>query len=373
MSGEQAGEALEDLEDLEDLGTAELPPERDAEEVIEAAAPSWRRWLGTAIKLAVAAAMLTWILSNPRFEWSKIASALLSPGTAMILVLGFVGISASGLRWLLLMRGEGIQVPLWIALKLTWIGHFWNMVIPGAVSGDAVKMYYVGQVAPERREEAWSTVLADRVIGLSALIALAALASLWRIESMWANDILRLVLIAMVAGLCAIGLGALIVATGLGRNWAIVQVIAARVPGRALLGRVYGSLQRIGRRPGTVLVAFVISFCAHGVSILNAFLLGRALGEQVLPFTHYAAVFPVALFSNAVPISPGGGIGVGEAVIGLLFEFSATSLGADAESLKAQGAMIMICHRVVFYVLALIGAALYVFYRREQAKPAPSA
>lgn len=360
MSEEQPAEANAD---------AELPPPQDAEQVIRAAAPSWRRWIGTALKLTIAAAMLTWILRNPRFEWSKIAGALLSPVTLVVLGLGFVGISASAVRWLLLMRGEGIQVPLWVAFRLTWIGHFWNMVIPGAVSGDAVKMYYIGQVAPERREEAWSTVLADRVIGLSALIALAAVASLWRLESMWANEILRLVLIAMVGGLSAILVAAVVISTGLGREWRLVQTLAQRLPGRALLARVYGSLQRISRRPGTVGVAFLISFCAHGISVLNAFLLGRALGEATLPFTHYAAVFPVALFSNAVPISPGGGIGVGEAVIGLLFQFSATSLGADAESLKAQGAMIMICHRVVFYVWALLGAALYVFYRREQTQP----
>lgn len=341
----------------------ELPPEVPAE------SPAWRRWLAGLIKLSIAGVLLSLILRNPAFEWSKIGNALLSPGTIGILALGFVGISMSGVRWLILMRAESIHVPFWVAFRLTWIGHFWNMVIPGAVSGDAVKMYYIGQVAPDRREEAWSTVVADRVIGLSALVSLAAVASLSRLNLMWEDDNLRLILLAMIAGLCGLLAGAIVVASGLGRNWSWVHALGDKLPERLrdLVVRIYGSLHRISRRPGTVLLAFVISFSAHAISVFNAFLLGRALGEAVIPFSHYAAMFPVALFSNAVPISPGGGIGIGETVIGLLFESSAASLGIlDAVALKAQGAMIMICHRVVFYVLAVFGGLLYVFYRQRE-------
>lgn len=352
-------------------GPAESGPavEAPSDDAPPAEKPAWRGWLMTAIKLSVAGVLLSLILRNPAFEWKKIGAALWSPGSLLILMLGFLGISMSGVRWLLLMRAESIHVPFWVAFRLTWIGHFWNMVIPGAVSGDAVKMYYIGQVAPERREEAWSTVFADRVIGLSALVSLAAVASLSRLQLLWSDPKLRLILIAMVSGLVALLIGAVVVASGLGREWAWVQSLGDKLPARLrdLIVRVYGSLHRISRRPGTVLIAFVISFVAHGISVFNAFLLGRALGEDLIPFTHYAAMFPVALFSNAVPISPGGGIGVGEMVIGLLFESSAASLGAgDAGALKAIGAMIMICHRVVFYVLAVFGGLLYVFYRQKE-------
>ena len=349
---------------------ADPPPGPGTGEALEASEkPAWRGWLMTAIKLSIAGVLLSLILRNPAFEWKKIGNALLSPGSLAILALGFVGITLSGVRWLILMRTEAIHVPFWVAFRLTWIGHFWNMVIPGAVSGDAVKMYYIGQVAPERREEAWSTVFADRVIGLSALVSLAAVASLSRLELLWSDPKLRLIVVAMVSGLVALLIGAVVVASGLGREWAWVHALGHKLPERLrdLVVRVYGSLHRISRRPGTVLVAFLISFFAHGISVFNAFLLGRALGEELIPFTHYAAMFPVALFSNAVPISPGGGIGVGEMVIGLLFESSAASLGApDPEALKAQGAMIMICHRVVFYVLAVLGGLLYVFYRQKE-------
>lgn len=377
---------MSELETNADAGgaEAEVPVETTlassadskAAEDVPGEKPAWRGWLMTVIKLSIAGVLLSLILRNPAFEWKKIGNALLSPGSLAILLLGFVGITMSGVRWLILMRTEGIRVPFWVAFRLTWIGHFWNMVIPGAVSGDAVKMYYIGQVAPERREEAWSTVIADRVIGLSALVALAAVASLSRLQLLWSDPKLRLILIAMVSGLVALLIGAVVVASGLGRNWGWVHALGNKLPEklRDLIVRVYGSLHRISRRPGTVLVAFLISFFAHGISVFNAFLLGRALGEDVIPFTHYAAMFPVALFSNAVPISPGGGIGVGEMVIGVLFESSAASLGAaDGQALKAQGAMIMICHRVVFYVLAVFGGLLYVFYRqKEEGAEAPS-
>ncbi|MGE4146305.1 MAG: lysylphosphatidylglycerol synthase transmembrane domain-containing protein [Planctomycetota bacterium] len=323
------------------------------------AAPRWRGWLFALVKLGLAAALLAWILRKPEFEWGRIGRALLSPSLLPILLLASLGLSCSGVRWLLLLRGEGIKVGLLTAIKLTWIGHFWNMVIPGAVSGDAVKMYYIGQVAPEQREEAWTTVFADRAVGLAALVAVAAIASLAQFEVMWAQPRMRVLLVVMVSSLVAFGVGMVVVGSGIGRGWAIVERAAGMLPQglRELLRRAYGSLHRTCRRPGILLATFAISFFAHGTAVTNTFLLGRSLGEQDLSFARYSSVVPVALVANTIPLTPGGGVGVGESVIGQLFEWSGGSAG--------KGAMVMLSYRVVFFSLAAVGAALYAFYRHQ--------
>lgn len=337
-------------------GAEDLPGE-DAEP--GGGRPAWVGWLITLVKLGIAAALLGWILSKDEFEWDKLGGALTSRYMAMVALLATLGLSMSGVRWLLLLRGEGIQVGLWTAVKLTWIGHFWNMVIPGAVSGDAVKMYYIGQVAPERREEAWTTVFADRAIGLFALVGLAAVASLLRFEFMWQRTQLRVLLLSMIFVLACSVVGGLVIMTGLGREWALTGWVARRLPERlrGLIGRVYGSLHRTARNPKTVALTFTISVLAHSIAVFNAYLLGQALEEKALTLSQYATAVPVALFSNAIPLTPGGGVGVGEAVIGKLFEWFGGSGG--------KGGMVMLAYRVNFFLLAGVGAALYAFYRSQ--------
>ena len=83
--------------------------------------------------------LLTWLLAKGDLDPDRIGRALRDPKLiALALLLATVNISTSAVRWLLLLRSEGIECSLRLALRLTWIGHFWNMVIPGAVSGDAV-------------------------------------------------------------------------------------------------------------------------------------------------------------------------------------------------------------------------------------------
>ncbi|HBP19073.1 MAG TPA: hypothetical protein DEA08_14965 [Planctomycetes bacterium] len=337
-------------------GEAAKPGEGEAEPD-EPSRPAWVGWLFTLAKLGLAAALLGWILSKDEFDWSKLGGALTSRYMVMVALLATVGLSMSGVRWQFLLRAEGIRVGLWTAVKLTWIGHFWNMVIPGAVSGDAVKMYYIGQVAPERREEAWTTVLADRAIGLCALVGVAAVASLLRFEFMWQRTELRLLLLTMIFVLACFLVGGLVIMTGLGREWALTAWAAQRLPEklRGLIGRVYGSLHRTARNPKTVAATLAISVLAHSIAVANAYLLGQALEEKVLSFSQYATAVPVALFSNAIPLTPGGGVGVGEAVIGKLFEWFGGSSG--------KGGMVMLAYRVNFFLLAGVGAALYAFYR----------
>ena len=50
------------------------------------------------------------------------------------------------------------------ALKLTLVGLFWNNVLPGSVTGDFVKMYYIGKLHPDKKAEAYTTVMIDRIV-----------------------------------------------------------------------------------------------------------------------------------------------------------------------------------------------------------------
>ncbi|MCO5171236.1 MAG: flippase-like domain-containing protein [Planctomycetes bacterium] len=321
-----------------------------------------RRWLVTVLKLGLTVGLLAWLVSKGHLEPERLERALRKKELiALALALGAFNISTSAARWLLLLRSEGIACSLGAALRLTWIGHFWNMVIPGAVSGDAVKMYYIGRLAPGKREEAWTTVFVDRLIGMAALVSLSTIATVANLDFMLGRPELRNTALTMLAVLLALSGTGLVLSLGVGRRTVVFESFRARLPFTDGLRRAYHAMLRLGRRPGTVVLALLISLFSHASAVVLAFILGHAADERSLDFVQYCVVVPVALFSNAVPLTPGG-IGVGETVLGNLFAWSNGDFAA--------GTTIMLLYRLTLYALALIGAALYVAHRSEVVVPA---
>lgn len=317
----------------------------------------------TGLKLVVAVGLLGFLLYTNKLDTQKIGRAFTSPAAlGLVMVLGAIGISTSGLRWWLLLRAEGIQASVGLAVRLTWVGHFWNMVIPGAVSGDGMKMYYIGRAFPAKREEAWTTVFADRLIGMAALVAVSSAATASDLAFMTSRRELQATAAVMFA-ILVVMLGLfLALSLGLGRHTKVADSLRSKLPLADMIRRGYHVLLRLGERPKTVLLTFCISFMSHATAVVTATVLGHAVGETRLSFTQYCVIFPVALFSNTIPITPGG-IGVGEGTLGKLFEWSGGH--------EADGVAIMLLYRLNFFVMAAVGAALYVAHKNDPAPDAP--
>ena len=78
-----------------------------------------------------------------------------------------------GLRWWLLLRSQSIFIPFFSAVKLHFLGLFYNNCMPGAVGGDLIRAWYVTKYTDKRFEAALS-VFVDRAIGLLSTIIIAA-------------------------------------------------------------------------------------------------------------------------------------------------------------------------------------------------------
>ena len=318
----------------------------------------------TALKLGVAVGLLAWLFYTGDLDPEVLKLPLEVPGTlAVIVCMGALCISLSGLRWWLLLGAEGITIPVLTAIRLTWIGHFWNQVIPGAVSGDLVKMFYVGRLVPERREESWTTVVADRLIGLCGLVSLSTVVALSRLELVMARTELRVAFAFMVCVLAGFIAAVVVLALGMGTTWRITAWARGRAPKAAeSMSRFYRTFRRLLTKPGRLLAAFAISVFAHCMTVGYAALFG-SLFTDAFEVSEYFALVPIALFSNAIPLSPGG-IGIGEKVLAQLLTWAGASGSAAPASLAKAGVSIMIWMRLVFYSLAIVGGVLYAVYRQ---------
>ncbi|HLB75150.1 MAG TPA: lysylphosphatidylglycerol synthase transmembrane domain-containing protein, partial [Sedimentisphaerales bacterium] len=77
-----------------------------------------------------------------------------------------------GLRWWLLLRTQGVFIGFWAAVRLYFLGWFYNNVMPGSVGGDLIRVWYVTKHT-EKKFEAGLSVFVDRAIGLLGTLIIA--------------------------------------------------------------------------------------------------------------------------------------------------------------------------------------------------------
>lgn len=327
--------------------------------------PRWKSALLTAIKLAVVGGLVLWLWRGGSINPKDIGDAFgHSSWWLSALPLALAAVLIVSVRWWLLLHAAEIDIPLWPAIRLGLIGSFWNNFLPGAVTGDLAKMYYVAPYAPGRRAEAYTTIILDRLIGLAALFAIAFVAALLKLDFVREHEQLLRMFWVMVAGLAAffVGGGALVV--GVGRKSALADAVKSRVPMLESARRAYHTLLAFGAKKKTIFATLMLSFVSHGCLVLIALTSGSALGETQLHPGQYFFLVPIGLFTNSIPIGSPGGAGVGESFMKLLFDWA----GAPG-----KGAGIMLLLRCAQLILAAAGGFFYIADRRRGAAPVKQA
>ncbi len=74
-----------------------------------------------------------------------------------------VAILAASFKWRELLREQGIRVGILRVLRLTYIALFYNLILPGQESGNAVKAVLLGR-SSRKANKVWASVLVDQVM-----------------------------------------------------------------------------------------------------------------------------------------------------------------------------------------------------------------
>ncbi len=234
-------------------------------------------------------------------------------GLALALALAVTGIFATALRWWRLLRAAQCPIDLWPALRLTYVGFFFNIVVPGLTGGDLVKAVMVARSHPERRAAAAMSVLVDRLLGVLVMLTMGALAVVWLGERFpYPREPILIGLVLGVGGLAAYA------NPGLRRRVGFERLIQ-RLPMSRTLLQIDQALTVCAREPRELAWAVCFSSFNQLCVMGSLTVLGASFGEQALNFANYVVVGALGNLVSAVPITPGG-VGVAEAAYGQLFE-----------------------------------------------------
>lgn len=297
-------------------------------------------------------ALLLWY-ANPRevarslagVDWRWIAGA-----AALVLI----DRTLMAWRWIALLAPiqHGVRPPTGALLRIFFITTFIGTFIP-SVGGDAIRAWRLSR-AGVSSHESFASVFMDRMLGVIAIL-LAAAAGLAVAPDLLGERAVWLGLAVTLAG-CAAGV-ALVFSE---RAGAVVNGLVRRVAGEGRLQRgierLFGALRAYSGRHGLLSLVLGASLLVQVIRILQAWLLGLALGITA-PVTAYFAFIPIVLLVLLLPL-PGNGIGPSQFAFVLTFG----RVGVSSPHAFALS--------VLFIGLGVVGnvpgALLYAFGRGER-------
>lgn len=270
-----------------------------------------RKTLITVAKLAVAAALLWWAFRKA--EWPKFRQALvdadpwLMAAAAACFAMPMLVLSV---RWWYLLRILEIRIPLGRAVRLTFLGTFFNYVIPGTVSGDLVKAYYLARHC-DRKAAVLVSVFTDRVVGLLEFALFPAVVMVMLLLSgmadwnrlWWPAIIVPTVLLGVLVSLT------LMLSPGLRRRLG-VRWLTRRLPMQGHLAIAAQAAGLYRSRLRALAAALLATFAGQLCFVVAHMLAGMSIGLPI-PWHEYLLYVPLIYIIAAVPISPGG-LGIAE-------------------------------------------------------------
>ncbi len=252
----------------------------------------------------------------------------------------------SVVRWHYLLKAQEIHLPFSRIFQLAFIGNFFNIALPGAVSGDVIKAIYVAKESPGKRAHSLSSILFDRVAGVSALVFVSLGAIIASTGNVWAGKLLNTIqLVVALFGGCvfAFYVYLFLIKENFDPLLKLFRFLESKYNFFGSFTRIYEGIRTYHHSKGVVIGSLFLSAIIHLLVTFACIQFTYATGETQLPWLALMIVIPLGLFFTAIPVMPAG-IGTGHAAFLALYALLDSQRGADIFNLFLlyqlfQGAM----------------------------------
>jgi len=258
-----------------------------------------KKWLALALKFVVSGALIWFLLSNIDLASAKARLLEVAPGMlAACLGVLMVQMAFIAVRWQAVLAAIESPLPFAEAVRIYWIGIFFNQTLPSSVGGDAVRMYIARRHGLTLSGAVNGVLLERAAIMVTLVLLVAAMQPVFlpRVGAENQGWIMGTVALFFVGALAGLG----------------VLMALDRMPGSLHRWRIVRGLAMLAADARKVFLspldtAKVLFWCLAGhVNVTFAlFLLALGLGLEVT-FVDCLALFPPVLLVTTLPISVAG-------------------------------------------------------------------
>ena len=312
-----------------------------------------RRWLSLGVKLCISV-LLIWVLLQ-NVELGLVLEQMKGMDIGHLSIAGAFSlcqVPLVALRWRSILSALGSDLPHSKAIRVTFIGQFFNQVLPTTFGGDAVRVWLIHRTGTPLGL-AVNTVILDRVAALAVVVLFVTLFLPGLNEIVDDQAIFWPIAISVL--ICALGMILLLA----GAN--VVQNLLGRIRFlRGVLDFVHGYRNLfLSNAAGPVLI-FAALILLSTILLVHQLALGMGVDAQLW---QYALVVPVVILAMALPISFAGW-GIREGAMVLMMGFIGV---ASAEALA-----ISIIFGLLIMATGVIGGVFWLldFSKRKSHDPA---
>jgi uncharacterized membrane protein YbhN (UPF0104 family) len=320
---------------------------------------SARRYVLLAAKLSVSIILLAILFSRIDVGrlWGTARLASLPWLLAALLIYG-VNLLASTWRWKLLLDAQDVPFKRRALLGSFLVASFFNNFLPSNIGGDFIRIGDTARAAGSKTL-ATTVVLADRVLGLMALVLVAAVgataagqlhpaaAPIWPVW-LWAGFLIG----------AAASAPAVLAPDGFGRLLQPLTVFHPEWVGDRI-EQLTSALARFRDQPGALAQCFLGAVFVQATMVVFYFAVAYALHLDVA-LSDLAVVVPISFVVQMLPVSLNG-FGVREAT----FSFYFSRIGHPIES----ALLVSLVAQALIMLSSLSGAAVYIWRSRHHTLP----
>lgn len=284
------------------------------------------------LKFLFAFVIIYWLLHSGKLDLGLVKRAFAeSHYWAFTMLIIALQAALSALRWRMLLNVQikkKITVP--DVFRVTWIGLFFNSFLPGAVTGDFIKLVYARDFDREvSKTFLVMSVLLDRVVGLMGLLCILGIFS-----TLYYSEITsispQLTHIVHFNFLLFFGAIVFIVLLFLPKRTQDFFInLFGKIP---LLGaRIQKTLTQVwtfGEAKPVMAKSILLSIFLQFLSFAAFWIMTHPYYGKDIPLPYIMTFIPIGFMAIAIPITPAG-LGVGHAVFDKLFQFVGVSGGAS--------------------------------------------
>lgn len=315
-----------------------------------------KSYLITPLKVAAACMLIWYLFKSGRLKTENLLRLLHSESLPFLIPSAFAFICSqmlSSIRMMFLLRVIELRIKFIPIFKLTMIGNFFNMVIPGTVGGDIVKGFYLTREEGTTKGRSSGIVVIDRVVGLIALSLFGFVSAIYIAQKygsllfpyhyeLWGIITLSFVTLASFVA-------AILICKPKPIRQRIRRIVLKTFPEGFFYNLIEG-LALITKERRYISYSFLISIAVQGISLVGLLNLVGLTGEDRPDMVALVAVSSIVMLMGIIPLTPGN-IGWTE----LLATFGWAAVGAKG------GAEVFLSWRIITVLCSLLGGLFYLF------------
>ena len=307
-----------------------------------------KKYLFSLIRIGLAIGLIFYLIKSDSIEWISL-SGLLTGWTFVsgAILLFIIATIMQSWRLQILINTHNLNLSFYAAIRLTFIGLFFNTYLPGATGGDLVKIYYASKGNTGYKTEVITIILLDRFIGLFTLLTIPLILSPLFFSIIDAQKTLKgLLWISTIIAITILTIAILGARYDLDNSKILLWAEKKLFFGRELK-RILHTIHFYRNSKWKILQIVCISYLVQILMISVSLLLANAvISDGADP--KMIILIPLGYLVNTLPVTPGG-IGVGEAAMESLFNLFSLQGGAE----------VILSWRIIMVLVGIIGLVYY--------------